>query len=161
MAKKTDEAPAVPMTHAERAERRTLIAAYAATHGIAEAAKKFNVSAGTVRTALIESGTDMADLLNNSRREFRRQVAEYAVEHGRVEAVQKFNTSWTAVDRGLQEIGVELCEKGANNLSVSSFKILRRLLDGVKSAEVQEEFHISRQRVSQIRLKAKEAGFDV
>ena len=48
-----------------------------------------------------------------------------------------------------------------NSLSVSTFAILKHIVDGMSQADVARKFGVTRQRVSRIAVQARKAGWNV
>lgn len=89
----------------------------------------------------------------------RKKIAEYASEHGSSSAATEFGVSLGTVRGALQESGVRKTQ-GHQNASVSSYYILRLLLDGVSRTEIAAKQKITKQRVSHIKMAAQSAGFE-
>lgn len=144
----------MPLSHPERSERRAQIAEYANQQGIPKAAKRFKVSQVTVRSSLSENGLTPS---KSERSELKKQIAEYASIHGVHKSAKRFAVSETTVRSSLYQNGLARAE--SIPMSVSSFVILRMLLDGIQGSEVASQVKVSRQRVSQIKKDAEKAGF--
>lgn len=90
-------------------------------------------------------------------------IAMCAKDYGVSAAARQFAVSMQTVRNACREHGVVVDR--ANNVkkiaSATTFVILKKLLDGVSQADLAREFKVSRQRVSEIKCAAVEAGFDI
>ena len=89
----------------------------------------------------------------------RKAMATHAQQFGVASAAKKFNVHPSTVRNAASENNISLLLPGQGAGQVQTFKVLKRLLDGVPPARIAEEFSISKQRVSEIKTKAIEAGF--
>ena len=145
------------MTHAERRQKRAACAeAMKAGMTPEKAAKKFSYSNQTAYNIRYEFGIGV---VRHTEREARRKRAAELVAQGDTpaEAADKTAVPVTVVQAACRQHGVSC--KRITPTHASTFKILRMLLDGRHPRELAIEYGISRQRVDQIRDKAREAGF--
>ena len=145
------------MTHAERRQRR-LACAEAMKAGMTKTAarKKFGYCNSAVYDIMREYGIHV---ISHAQREERRKKAARLISEGATpaEAAEQVQIPVATVMRACKQYGVSC--KRSQITHASSFQILRMLLDGRHPRELAIEYGISRQRVDQIRDKAKFAGF--
>jgi DNA invertase Pin-like site-specific DNA recombinase len=93
----------------------------------------------------------------------RKSIAEHAGEHGVNAAAVAFGVHPSTVRNCATEHRISLDLNGIGlkktTAQVQTFIILKRLLDGADPSELVKEFSVSRQRISEIKTRAKEAGF--
>lgn len=96
-------------------------------------------------------------LTHDERRARRQKMAQYAHKHTCEDAALRFGVHEATVKAALREHNLP-CRK-RRPPAVSSFVVLRRLLDGATGGTIAEELNITRQRVNIIKQRAKSAGF--
>jgi DNA-directed RNA polymerase sigma subunit (sigma70/sigma32) len=99
----------------------------------------------------------MVAMTHKARRERRQQIADYADKHSIEKAAKHFAVCVETVLASLREHNMPTGRKRTPD--VSSFRILLRLLDGSSGQDIATDLGITRQRVNQIKQKAKAAGF--
>lgn len=94
---------------------------------------------------------------HKERAERRIKIAEFAAVHGTAKAALEFSVSHQLVTQCLKSHGM----RGNDRLTVkvSSFEILRKLLDGQSGSEIAREHNVSRQFVDIVKRRAQAAGF--
>lgn len=147
------------LSHAERRERRRLIANHVSEHGLVSASKEFKASLSLVRVAAKEFGVKIPSLDRMARIN---SVAKYAAEHGVSSACLKFGVSVSHVYTSLRETGIDLPDlppKYRNK--VCRYRVLKLILDGRSYSDIARELGVSRQRISQYAQMAEKAGFEL
>ncbi len=145
------------MTHAERLRRRQEIADAIRSGMTPEAAsKKFGVG---VKYAYNIARERKIGVISHGERERRRSRAVELIRGGATleQAARVVGGSASTIRLACVAAGVPFAKKNA--AALSSFRILRLLLDGNPVTSVAVMHKISRQRVAQIKQRAIEAGF--
>ncbi len=98
-------------------------------------------------------------MTHTERAERRKAIAEHAAKHGVASAAKKFRVCSGTISESLKAHGVAALDVAVRRNKPESFQILMDLLLGEVPAEIADKYKISRQRVDQIKTKAKAAGF--
>lgn len=122
-----------------------------------EASAQFKVSLPTIRQACLENNVALARDDNTPRR--RRAAIAESVRSGDTikQAADRYRVSLQTVRKACHEHGVEIHRSNP----VRSFAVLARILAGRDSKDIEAEFSITRQRVSQIKQMARQAGIKI
>lgn len=138
------------------AMRRKLIAEWVSMNNAsaADAAGQFKVSLPTIRQACIENNVALSR--NDSTPKRRRLAIAESVRDGDTtkQAADRYRVSLQTVRKACHEHGVEVQKSNP----ARSFAILARMLAGDNHKKIGREFGITRQRVSQVRKLAEQAG---
>jgi len=151
------------LSHEDRTARRYEIAEYVKEHGLFKAMKKFQVSRQTVETACNEHDVKIKEIISHAeRREQRKAAAELCKTKPISEVCVETGLSDSVVRLACKEFCVEFVKeprKAPHGLKISSFRILKLLLDGKRQVDIAREFNVSRQFVEQVRDRGVAAGF--
>lgn len=98
-------------------------------------------------------------MTREERQQRNESILEYAKQHGIAEAAKQFDVSYSSAYGVCRTAGVKLPRRVNATASLSTYGILKKLLDGQRQADIARDFNVSRQRVEQIQRKAEEAGF--
>lgn len=89
----------------------------------------------------------------------RQQLIDSSREIGIKATAARFGVSLTTVYTALRRGQTRVSSHP--KIPATAFDVLRRLLQGRTNAEIARELGLSRQRISQITQRAREAGFDL
>jgi predicted DNA-binding protein (UPF0251 family) len=137
------------------------MAEYVKEHGLFKAMKKFQVSRQTVEVACNEHDVKIKEIITHAeRKENRRVAAELCKTKPIGEVCKETKMCESKVRMACKEFEVTVIKDAVPaSLGVRSFRIIKRLLDGVSQSDIGRELNVSRQYVEQVRDKAVKAGF--
>lgn len=100
-------------------------------------------------------------MTQEERRQRRERIAKWAADNGVADASRKFGVSTGIVYESCAEFGLTAMRINRNGQGKKQFQILKRLIDGMNGQEIADQFGVTRQWVNQVKIAAKEAGFDL
>lgn len=111
---------------------------------------------GLIRGKPFNSGSKMD---HSAKLERRKAIARFIAEgHTYPEAAQQFGVSVPTVAKAVQEFGAQKRPDGKQASQAEIFKIAAMFVRGSHDKEIADAMEMTRQRVSQIRAEAEEAG---
>ena len=97
-----------------------------------------------------------------SRLERNAQFVEWAKQGKTIDEIAGIaSVSYATVRNVLRAADVSPKREDRRTLPASGFKILARLLNGIRDSDVASEFRITRQRVHEVKMRARQAGIRV
>lgn len=141
------------LSHHDRMLRRQEMAALVSS-GVSEleVAGRFGVHVSTVKGACAENGVSK---LYRRRDKIIRDIRG-GVPYDTI--ISRYKTNIGYIRALCNRHGIPFAGRSPR---LSSFQILKKLLDGQSGASIASDFNVSRQRVDQIASKARSAGFDL
>lgn len=100
----------------------------------------------------------VAKLTHEQRRDRRKEIAEYSETHTVRQAATKFGVTTATVRQSRMEHSLPIKVDGDSVVPVSSYRILAEIIRGRTDKAIAKSHDVSKQFVSQIRLRAGKAG---
>lgn len=100
-------------------------------------------------------------ITHEQRRLRRKEIAQWASDNGVADASKKFEVSTGIVYESCAEFGLTALRVNRSGQGAKQFQILKLLLDGVNGQQIADRFGVTRQWVSQVKMAAIEAGFEL
>lgn len=98
--------------------------------------------------------------MTQEEREKRNQgIIEHAQQNDIYSAAREFGVSYSLAYKICRTAGFTPPRHHRSAMKLSTFQILKRLLDGERQSAIATKFEISRQRVEQVQRQAEQAGF--